>query len=420
MNSTKDLIIVFAVPGFLLLIGVELLVGWARRKNTYRINDAVSSLSAGILSQASGVFPAALGFGFYAVAYRHLSLFALPQNAWWVWVLALVGYDLCYYWSHRLGHEVNVMWASHVVHHSSEEYNLSTALRQTSTGFLFSWLFYLPLAVVGIPPMVQVIAGSINLLYQFWIHTRQVGRLGWFDRWFASPSNHRVHHGQNEYCLDRNYGGMFMVWDRLFGTFVEERVDEPIVYGIRGQLRSWNPLWSNFHYYRDLWRDSVLADTWKDRLKVWVARPGWRPAVAHRLAPKPSYDISRFEKYDPPAPRGFFWYAFAQFALAFPLAVHCLWVQTSAPLSVSAAYFGVIASTLWSVGGLMENRPVFVKLEFMRLALLAAGATAFGSWFGGISLTGVALAAALSPLLASAAWLALVARNSETPLAPAV
>src|SRR5262245_25680498 len=145
----KDLIIVFAVPGFLLLIGVELLVCWIRGKNTYRVNDSISSLSAGIVSQASGVFPTALGFGFYKVAHAHLALFSLPQDAWWVWVLALVGYDFCYYWQHRMGHEVNVLWAAHVVHHSSEEYNLSTALRQTSTGFLFGWLFYLPLAVIG-------------------------------------------------------------------------------------------------------------------------------------------------------------------------------------------------------------------------------------------------------------------------------
>ncbi|MCI0573257.1 MAG: sterol desaturase family protein [Myxococcaceae bacterium] len=414
----KDLIILAAVPAFFLLIFVELFIGWRRGFNTYRVNDSVSSLSAGILSQASGVFPAALGFGFYTLAYKHLSLFALPKDAWWVWVLALVGYDFCYYWAHRMGHEVNLMWAAHVVHHSSEEYNLSTALRQTSTGFLCGWLFYMPLAIIGVPPFVHAIAGSINLLYQYWIHTKQIGRLGWFDRWFASPSNHRVHHGQNDYCLDRNYGAMFMVWDRLFGTFVDERKDEEIVYGIRGALKSWNPVWTNFHFYRDMWRDCVLADNWKDRVKVWFAHPGWRPEAAERKAPKPTYDITRFQKFDPPAPGPLVWYAFGQFVLGFPLAVHCLWVQSKAPLAVSASYFGVLVLTLWTVGGLMENRPFFVKLEFVRLALLAVGVAVSGSWFGGITLSGATLALALAPLVASAMWLVLVTRRSDAPLAP--
>jgi alkylglycerol monooxygenase len=162
------------------------------------------------------------GVGLYALAFEHLALWRLPADAWWVWLAALLGYDLLYYAYHRFGHRVALGWAAHAVHHQSEDYNLSTALRQTSSGFLTSWVFYLPLAVLGVPPLVFGTVALVDLLYQFWVHTQQVGRLGWFDRWFCSPSNHRVHHAVNDRYLDKNYGGILIVWDRLFGTFVEE------------------------------------------------------------------------------------------------------------------------------------------------------------------------------------------------------
>jgi alkylglycerol monooxygenase len=139
-------------------------------------------------------------------------------------------YDFFYYWKHRANHEVRIMWAGHITHHNSEFFNLSTALRQSSTTFFFDWIFYLPMAVVGVPPAMFVGVALIDLLYQYWVHTELVGKLGWFDRVFVSPSNHRVHHGQNDYCLDKNYGGILILWDRLFGTFEDER-DEPISYG---------------------------------------------------------------------------------------------------------------------------------------------------------------------------------------------
>ena len=411
----NELIIAAAAPGFVVLILAELCVGWFRGRNTYRINDAVSSISLGVMSQITGVFTAAVGLGVYALAWEYVALIRLPADAWWTWALALVGYDLCYYGFHRLSHEVNVLWAAHVVHHSSEEYNLSTALRQTSTGFLLGWVFYWPLAVIGIPPLVMGIAGMVNLLYQYWIHTRQIGRLGWFDRWFASPSNHRVHHGQNDYCLDRNFGGMFMVWDRLFGTFVDERPDEEILYGIRTPLRSWNPLWANLHFYADLWRDFRLADTWGDRLKVWFATPAWRPEAAARKAPKPPFDPSRFQKFEPRVPRGLLLYALLQFALSFPLAVHFLVVQANAPLTVSASYAAVLMGTLFCVAGLLEGRVGFIWLEYTRLALLSMGVVVTGGWFGGLSLEGTELAWIVVPTATSALWLARVTPRTNAP-----
>jgi sterol desaturase/sphingolipid hydroxylase (fatty acid hydroxylase superfamily) len=226
---TTSQIIVLATPVFLLLIALEYAVGRARGRNTYRLNDALSSLGLGMLSQVSGgVHGALLRLGIYALCYEHLALARWPSDAVWTWVVALVFYDFCYYWFHRASHEVAVLWAAHVVHHQSEDYNLSTALRQPSTSFLLGWIFYLPMALAGVPPLVFAVVALIDLLYQYWVHTQQIGRLGWFDRWFCSPSNHRVHHAVNERYLDRNHGGIFMIWDRLFGTFIEEDDVEPV------------------------------------------------------------------------------------------------------------------------------------------------------------------------------------------------
>ena len=164
-----------------------------------------------------------------------------------MWVGALIAYDFFYYWNHRIDHEVGLFWAAHVVHHQSDHFNLSTALRQSSTGALLGWIFYLPMAVAGVPPVVFVGVGLIDLLYQFWIHTELIGKLGWFDRVFASPSNHRVHHGINDRYLDKNYGGILILWDRLFGTF-EPEVEKP-VFGVRGGLGTFDPIWANVAYY---------------------------------------------------------------------------------------------------------------------------------------------------------------------------
>ena len=198
-------IILYAVPFFLLLIGVELIAEKAKGTDYYRVNDALTSLSAGILSQLMKLLHLLIPFTIYLFVYQNFALFSLQETAY-VWLIAFVLYDFCYYWNHRVGHEVNLFWAAHVVHHSSEDYNLSTALRQTSGSFL-SFLFYIPMALLGFDPKMVVTVGALNLIYQYWVHTRHIGKLGWFENWFITPSNHRVHHAQNEVYIDRNYGG---------------------------------------------------------------------------------------------------------------------------------------------------------------------------------------------------------------------
>ena len=199
---------------------------------------------------------------------------SLPLT-WWTWVAAVLLADFTYYWMHRLEHEIRILWAHHSVHHSSPEFNMTTALRLSWVEGLVEWIFLIPMVLIGFDVFQVVVAISIVATYQTWIHTTKIGRLGWLDRVFNTPSTHRVHHGSNAGCLDRNYGGILILWDRLFGTYKAETDD--IVYGITKPLRSSNPLTINFHEYGAIIRDVWRAGTWANRLGYLFGRPGWRP-----------------------------------------------------------------------------------------------------------------------------------------------
>jgi sterol desaturase/sphingolipid hydroxylase (fatty acid hydroxylase superfamily) len=352
---TGPQIIVLATPVFLLLIAIEFLVGLRRGRNTYRLNDSLNSIGLGVLSQIAGVFAKLMTLGLYVIAFEHVSLWRLPTNAVWVWALGLVFYDFCYYWQHRLGHTVALLWAAHVVHHQSEDYNLSTALRQPGTSWLTNWIFYLPMALVGVPPLVFGIVGLVQLLYQYWPHTQHIGKLGGFDRWFCSPSNHRVHHAVNDRYLDKNYGGILMVWDRLFGSFAEEIDAVPCVYGTRGPLRSWNPVWANLHNYADLAKDSWRAEGWADKWRVWFKHPGWRPADVAARWPKPAFDIGQIERYDPPMSRAAQLAAAAVFLTLLGGTTLFLWNVHRLTLGQQLLSAAGLVTALWFVGWLSER-----------------------------------------------------------------
>lgn len=292
-------LIAAAVPFFLLSILVEWLWGRWRGRDTYRLTDAVSSLTLGGLSQARRFVALGVGGSIYAWLASVTPFATWSAEGGWAWLLAFVLYDLCYYCSHRAGHEIKLFWAAHVVHHQSEDYNLSTALRQTSSGFLFGWIFYTPMFFVGVPAEMMVTVGALNLIYQFWVHTEHIGELGWFEYVFVSPSNHRVHHARNARYLDRNYGGVFIVWDRLFGSYQRELTSEPCVYGITKPIRSWSPVESWVHVYRDMFNDMRQTSNWAERLWVPFSHPGWQPSDVAAARPLSEEDELPFEKYDP-------------------------------------------------------------------------------------------------------------------------
>ncbi|MFC5741475.1 sterol desaturase family protein [Dyella tabacisoli] len=379
--NTPELIITLATPVFFALIALELLVAKLRGRKAYHGSDAINSIGLGVISQIVGVFAKVLSLGIYAWCVEHLALFTLSPGSLWVWASGLLLYDFLYYWLHRCGHEVNILWAAHVVHHQSEDYNLSTALRQTSSGALLGWLFYLPMALLGYPLQVFVVVALIDLLYQFWVHTEMVGRLGWFDRVFCSPSNHRAHHAVNDRYLDRNYGGILILWDRLFGSFVEEDDNDPPLYGTRSPLRSWNPLWANAEVYWATLQDCWHARRWRDKLLVWLKPPGWRPADVAERYPKPAFDLRR-KRFEPPISRALIGYCLVQFALLLAMATQFLQMAGSAGMPTLLAYAGYLVFSLCVLGALMEGRRQAFWLEGVRVLATAIVPLASGRWFG--------------------------------------
>ncbi len=264
----------YAVPAFVLLIVVEMVWARFRAPEKYEPKDTLISLLFGFGSSVAGALTGALIFGLSVWLYQYRAT-TIPFQ-WWAWILCFVLDDFAYYLFHRTAHRVRWFWASHVNHHSSQHYNLSTALRQTWTGFIAgSFLFRLPLMLIGFHPAMVAFVGGINLIYQFWIHTETIGRLPrWFEAVMNTPSHHRVHHATNPRYLDANYAGVFIVWDKMFGSFTPEVDDEPIRYGIVRQLGTFNLLWSVFHEWigiaKDLWRAPFKA-----KLGYLFGPPGW-------------------------------------------------------------------------------------------------------------------------------------------------
>jgi len=274
-----SLLIAYAVPVFLLLMLAEMLV---HRPGTrgYERRDTLASLAMGIGNVV--ISAAAKTWTFGVLVWLHpLALWDLG-DAWWVWALLIPAEDLCYYGYHRASHEVRVLWGSHVNHHSSTHYNLSTALRQPWVSPLFSVVFWAPLPLLGFAPEQILLAQAVSLIYQFWLHTEHIGRLGPLEWIFNTPSHHRVHHGRNLEYLDRNYGGILIVWDRLFGSFEPERA--PVDYGLTRNISTFNPLRIALHEYAAIARDLVSARGLRDRLGFLLAAPGWSPDGSSQTA----------------------------------------------------------------------------------------------------------------------------------------
>jgi len=370
-------LIAIAVPFFLLALILELAIDWRRKTGLYRGNDAINSLSAGILSTTFGYFTRFLPLLVWGYVLRNFALIDMPLG-WFdlsprgiaLWVIAALAWDFCYYWFHRMSHEISILWAAHAVHHQSEDYNLSTALRQTSTGFLFNWIFYVPLFLIGFPLEVLLTVNAVNLIYQFWVHTQVVRRMGPLDRILVTPSNHRVHHAQNERYIDKNYGGMLILWDRLFGTFEDEAPDEPVIFGVRKPLANWNPFWANLQVYDYLLFDARETRHWRDKIGVWLRRTGWRPADVEARFPRRNIDRDHFRKFDPVVPRAQRHYVMAQFLVGIGLALAISMLYAEAGSSAVLLPCLVLWAQLYAVGLLNEGRKNAVVVEWIRLLLV--------------------------------------------------
>lgn len=356
--------IALSIPVFFILIGIELIYGVYRKKELYRFSDAITNISCGVGQQLIGILLKAGTFVLYFLLYEYFRLFSIG-NDWYWWVFLFLGVDFCYYWFHRTSHEVNAIWATHIVHHQSEDYNLSVALRQSWFQGLFSALFYLPLALLGFNPMMTLTVVAFNTLYQFWIHTRAIGKMGWFEYIFNTPSHHRVHHGSNPKYLDKNHAGTLIIWDRMFGTFQEE--DEEPVYGITKPLKSWNPAWANLHYWKELVDISSKANNWKDKALVFIKPPGWLPAYLGGFEALREPDRNTYRKYDVLLSKSIAVYILIQFALQLGWATLLLFQSPKLEyLSLSIGVLSIIYS-ITAMGAMLEQRQVAMKTEWFRL-----------------------------------------------------
>lgn len=368
-----SMIMIYAIVAFFALMFAEYAYGWIKRRNLYRLNDTVTNLNIGIGSQVFGLLYKVVIVGAMVGIYKEFALFNIPTNLFTILVIAVI-YDFLFYWAHRWGHEMNLFWGAHVVHHQSEEYNLSVALRQPWFHSLLAFFIFIPLPLLGFDPYAVLGYSLFSTLYQFWIHTKAIGKMpAWFEFVFNTPSHHRVHHAVNEKYIDRNHGAVFIIWDRIFGTYAEEE-EEP-TYGITSQFKSFNPVWANFHYYADMLR-AMKGLRFKDKLRMVFARPGWSPD-----GPSPKELIKEValdrEKFDTETPLGLNVYVATQFALiTWSLIAYMNHFET---LSVFYQWWfaGLMLLSMAIMGGIFEKKRWVFFAEYGRLLMVAVSVNVF-------------------------------------------
>ena len=270
-------ILLYVIPGFFVLMTIEIIYDRVYKKNSYNLMDTLSSLSSGI----TNILKDSLGIIFIIISYPYLldllSVINIESNVY-IYILSFIFIDFASYWGHRLNHKVNLFWNNHIIHHSSEEFNLACALRQSISGLIgFRAIFLIPAAIFGIPSEIIITLTPIHLFAQFWYHTQHIGKLGWIEYILVTPSQHRVHHAINKKYIDKNLSAIFCIWDRIFGTFQEELDEEPAIYGVLKPVRTWNPILINFQHLFYLIRDFYYTKKFIDKIIIWFMPTGWRP-----------------------------------------------------------------------------------------------------------------------------------------------
>lgn len=367
-------IVSLVTPAFFFLIGIEILVGYFTNREFYRFNDSVANLSCGIGSQVLGMFYNILVLWIYNFIFTNYHVYELEFNIVNS-ILLYVIVDLIYYWFHRWSHVVNLMWAAHVVHHSSEEYNLSVALRQSWLEAAFNAVFTTWLAFFFNLEMFMIVYG-IHYLYGFWVHTKAINKFPkWFEFVFATPSHHRVHHGRNPQYIDKNYGGTFIFWDRMFGTFEPE--DEQVVYGITTQLKTFNPFWANWHYWKEISAIAAKSKTLKDKIAAFFKFPGWFPSYLGGTQKPPAIDWNNVGVFDVKVSKFTNFYVLVQFAIVIGITSY---FQFGTPImlasgnaekilfAIALAIFIMLSLYVFSI--FLENKATRFSLEILRFSVM--------------------------------------------------
>lgn len=290
--------LLYAIPFFVLLLGIEMVYGYLKNDQKYKVLDTVSSISSGLTNILKDVLGLSILIISYPFLLDHLAVFSLDSTLM-VWLIAFVAIDFAGYWNHRLSHRINIFWNQHIIHHSSEEFNLACALRQSISNVLgYFPIFLVPAAIFGVPTSVIAVIAPIHLFAQFWYHTQHIGKMGWLEYIIITPSQHRVHHAINPEYIDKNLGQILCLWDRLFGTFQEELEEIPPQYGVLKPVRTWNPILINFQHLGNLIKDAWNTDNYWDKLRIWFMPTGWRPAdVVDKYPILIIEDVYNFERY---------------------------------------------------------------------------------------------------------------------------
>jgi len=370
MNAYASALL-YAIPAFVVLVLIEIAYGHFVKDQKYRFFDTLSSLSSGV----TNVLKDSLGLALVLISYPFLvSQLALTQtpSGWPTWVIAFIAIDFAGYWNHRLSHHVNLFWNSHVIHHSSEEFNLACALRQSISNLIgYTAILLLPAALLGVPYQVIAVLAPLHLFGQFWYHTQHIGKLGWLEYILVTPSQHRVHHAINNEYIDKNLGQIFSVWDRLFVTFQEELEEVPPRYGALKPALTYNPLWINFQHLYNLAFDAWYAKSWMDKMRIWFMPTGWRPAdVAARFDRSIIEDVYTYQKYHPKETSSRKIIVFTQFLLAIGLLLYFFSQFSKMETDTQLLTGGLVFLMVMGYSSLMDGSKWALFFEGIRLFFL--------------------------------------------------
>lgn len=392
----------YAIPFFIVLILIEAIVGYFMGKKVIRSFDTISSISSGLTNVIKDILGLVVIIVSYGFMVDHFALFHF-ENTILLYILAFIGIDFAGYWGHRFEHVFNILWNRHIIHHSSEEFNLACALRQNVSVFFAIFFFlYLPLAILGVPQEVIAITAPIHLFAQFWYHTTLIGRLGWLEHIIVTPSHHRVHHAINDIYLDKNFSQVFIVWDKWFGTFQEELAEEPPVYGVKRQSNTWNPLKINFQHLGVLIMDAWRTRSWKDKFLIWMKPTGWRPNDVEEAYPIDYIKDARDqEKYETEAGLYLKVWSWLQLTLHIGLLLHFFSVLLEYQMPYLLLYASFLWVSIYAYTSLMDGTWDALGAEILKVGLVFLTFILLGSWFsspGGIQLSGFIIAYSLLSL----------------------
>jgi len=375
--------LLYAIPFFTVLLVIEISYGHFVKDQKHKVMDSVSSISSGF----TNIIKDTLGLGIILVSYSYLlEVLAVTEikATWLVWLIAFIVFDFAGYWNHRLSHQINFFWNQHVIHHSSEEFNLACALRQSISNLLgYFAILLIPAAVLGVPNEVIAILAPIHLFAQFWYHTQHIGKMGWLEYIIVTPSQHRVHHAINPEYIDKNLGQILCIWDRWFGTFQEELDDVPPQYGVLKPVATWNPVLINFQHIWRLIKDAWRTNNYWDKFRLWFMPTGWRPADVKEKYPITIIeDVYGFERYKTPSTKALSGYAIFQLMSTMFLLLFMFYNYSNIGFDGLAIFSAFIFVGIYGYTSLMDRTRYAVWIEVFRAVLGIALILITGDWFG--------------------------------------